>query len=110
MIDYQEVGNRIRYYRRKKSVTQEELAFEIQTSAAYVSNIERAIKKPSLAKLVQIAEALGISLEDIISSPPSLEKEAEQELERIFYLCSKSDKRRIVNNLFEIINILERSG
>ena len=55
MIDYSEVGKRIRYYRIKEGLTQEQLAFDIETSASYLSNIERGVKKPSLQKVSQIA-------------------------------------------------------
>lgn len=108
MLDYKEVGNRIRYYRHKQGITQEQLAFEIQTSAAYLSNIERATKKPSLQKLLQIAEVLGVTIEDLLS--PTLEEQESEELEQIFYLCSESDKKRIVKNLYEVINILENGS
>ena len=54
-IDYIVVGARIRKYRLERGITQEDLAFQINTSAAYISNIERGIKRPSLQKLVEIA-------------------------------------------------------
>ena len=110
MIDYKEVGRRIRYYRRKRGFTQEQLAFEINTSAAYLSNIERAIKKPSLQKLIKISEILEISVNDLVSPGHTLNEYEPGGLERIVNLCSESDKKRLVDNLFEIINILERSS
>ena len=36
MIDYIQIGKRIRYHRIQLGLTQESLAFEIHTSAAYV--------------------------------------------------------------------------
>ena len=66
MINYEDVGKRIRYYRQSLGMTQEQLAFDVETSAAYISNIERAIKKPSLQKLLQVAEALDVSIEDLL--------------------------------------------
>lgn len=57
-IDYKMVGNNIRKYRERNNLTQEELGFAIKTSAAYVSEMERAVKKPSLDKLADIAEIL----------------------------------------------------
>lgn len=66
MIDYYIVGSRIRQYRIEKNITQEELAFQVETSAAYISNIERGIKKPSLQKLSEIAEVLQVTINDCI--------------------------------------------
>ena len=110
MIDYKEVGRRIRYYRRRKGITQEQLAFEINTSAAYLSNIERAIKKPSLQKLILISEVLEITIEDLISLEQKSYEPDPGGLERIAKFCSNSDKKRLIDNLFEIISILERSS
>ena len=52
-INYHAVGNRIRAYRLDKGITQEELAFRVNTSSAYISNIENAKKRPSLSDLQQ---------------------------------------------------------
>lgn len=69
MINYEDVGKRIRYYRQSLGMTQEQLAFDVETSAAYISNIERAIKKPSSQKLLQVAEALDLLLFFLLDSP-----------------------------------------
>ena len=110
MIDYVEVGKRIRDYRIKNGITQEQLAFDIETSASYLSNIERAIKKPSLQKLAQIADVLGISVEDLISPPNGPPSDGLADLEKLVVLCSKSDRDRLLNNLYEIINILNQKS
>lgn len=69
MIDYIQVGNRIRHYRLLRGFTQEDLAFYVHSSPVYISNIERAVKKPSLEKLCAIAEALDITLNQLLTSP-----------------------------------------
>lgn len=65
-INYVTIGRMIRRYRLDKNITQEELAFRIGSSAAYISNIENGKKKPSLQKLLQISEALNVTANDII--------------------------------------------
>ena len=110
MVDYKEVGRRIRFYRRKKGFTQEQLAFEIQTSAAYLSNIERAIKKPSLQKLMQISETLEISIDDLVSPSPFPTHRDRDNLEEIITQCSAADKKHLLNSLFEIITIIKRNS
>ena len=106
MIDYLELGKRIRYYRIKKGFTQEQLAFDIETSASYLSNIERAVKKPSLQKVAQIAEILDISVEDLISPPHAPPGSDMADLEKLVILCPESDRDRLLKSLYEIINIL----
>lgn len=108
MIDYSEVGKRIRYYRIKKGFTQEQLAFDIETSASYLSNIERAVKKPSLQKVAQIAEILDVSVEDLISPTHAPPDNGLTDLEKLVVLCPKSDRDRLLNSLYEIINILQQ--
>ena len=68
-INYITVGKLIRYYRLKSRITQEELAFRIDSTAAYISNLETGKKKPSLDKLTQIAEVLGVTVNDFIYDP-----------------------------------------
>ena len=110
MIDYKEVGRRIRFFRRKRGITQEQLAFEVNTSAAYLSNIERAIKKPSLQKLMEISDVLKIPISDLFSPSQKRHEFDKNDLEMVVQMCSDSDRKRLIDNLFEIINILERSS
>ena len=58
-LDYKQIGKRIRRYRLARNITQEEMAFQVGTSAAYISNIEQGKKKASLKKLCEISEFLG---------------------------------------------------
>ena len=67
MLDYRHIGRTIRHYRQLRGLTQEELAFSINSSPVYISNIERAVKKPSLEKLYSISNALNITINQIIS-------------------------------------------
>ena len=66
MIDYVTVGMRIRYYRQRKGITQEQLAYTVNTSAAYISYIEHAKKKPSLEKIAQISKTLGVTIDELV--------------------------------------------
>ena len=109
MLDYKEIGERIRSYRKKNGYTQEQLAFTISTSTAYISYIERAIKKPSLQKLAQIAEVFGIPIDSLISAGQAETKvfhEGPPGLDRY----SSLEKKRLLKNLNELIHIIERSN
>jgi len=97
MINYSEVGKRIRYYRIKEGLTQEQLAFDIETSASFLSNIERGVKKPSLQKVAQIAEILGVTVEDLISPGHAPPDNSLANLEKLVILCSRADRDRLLN-------------
>lgn len=107
MIDYSEVGKRIKYYRQKRGLTQEQLAFDIHTSAAYISNIERSIKKPSLQKIILISEVLEISVDELIGSVQPKEQTAKK-VKNSSLVFSLEDKKTLTESLFTIIKILDR--
>lgn len=60
-VDYKELGKRIRLYRRKQNLTQEQLACMIDISKKQISNVERAYSAPTLQTFVRICNALGVS-------------------------------------------------
>ncbi|RKY30675.1 MAG: transcriptional regulator [Candidatus Omnitrophota bacterium] len=71
---YKMIGKRIREERKRKGLTQEDLAFKAGVSVNFIGQIERATKKPSIDTLEKISSALGIELknlfEDVEYSPP----------------------------------------
>ena len=61
---YKEIGLRIGYYRRKKGLTQAQLAELVDISPNYMGSIERGNKGKSYSidVLFKIADALGIEV------------------------------------------------
>jgi len=59
------IGSNIRTFRERLNISQEELAFKISSTRNYIGCIERAEKYPSIAFLLDIANALKVSLNDI---------------------------------------------
>lgn len=64
-IDYVAIGNRIKEIRTKKNWTQAKLAEKSGIEPSNISHIERAATKLSLPTLVNIANALGVTLDEI---------------------------------------------
>ena len=64
-IDYISIGNRIKEIRTTKGWTQAKLAEESGVEPSNISHIERAATKLSLPTLVNIANALGVTLDEI---------------------------------------------
>ncbi len=58
-------GLRIKELRKKKSLTQENLAFDIGVDRSYMGFIERGERNPTLAKIGKIAAALKVSLKEL---------------------------------------------
>ena len=65
-IDYYAIGKRIRSYRRERGLSQEVLSEQADVTPAHFSHIERGHTKPSLPTLVRIANALDISVDDLL--------------------------------------------
>ncbi|SKC36567.1 HTH-type transcriptional regulator immR [Acholeplasma oculi] len=57
---------KIKEYRKKVGMTQQELASKLEMSQNAVSLYERGVNDPSILTLVQIAEQLGITVDELI--------------------------------------------
>lgn len=58
-------GRRLRFVRRQRDLTQEELAEAIDVSVEFISNIERGINAPSFATLEKLATVLKASYSEL---------------------------------------------
>ena len=60
-INYFEILRKnLKKYRNENGYTQEQLSFEAEISADYISEIERGKKTPSLKRLFKIADVLKV--------------------------------------------------
>ena len=60
------IGERIKHFREAKDISQEELSAILDTSVRHISAIETGTRGISLSLLVDIANALDISSDDIL--------------------------------------------
>ncbi len=60
-----DIGKRIREFRKKKKITQEQLAEKLGLTPHYYSSMERGLYNIKLDTLVQIINILGCSADDI---------------------------------------------
>lgn len=66
-MDYYAIGQRIRALRKEKKLSQEQLAEKVWISTTHMSHIENGSTKLSLPVLVDLAAALGVSTNEILS-------------------------------------------
>ena len=66
MLNYYEIGQRIRKIRKARKLSQEELAEKIDISTTHMSHIETGNTKLSLPVLVDISLALDVSLDELV--------------------------------------------
>jgi transcriptional regulator with XRE-family HTH domain len=65
-IDYAAIGKRLKDLRRKKEVTQEQLAERADITPTYLSNIENAHSKASLPTFIKIANGLECGVDELL--------------------------------------------
>ena len=66
-INYDLIGMKIKHFRMKKGLSQEELGEIINTSNRHLSNVETGMKTPSLTLIIDIANALDITADDLLT-------------------------------------------
>ncbi len=97
------VGQRIRNYRQKANMTQEELAERAELHYTYVGQVERGEKNLTLGSLEKILDALNLSFSDFFEG---FEKRTKESIPSLCYdlICRKDikDQQRIYRILSEI--------
>ena len=65
-MNYFEIGQKIRKYRKEKGLSQEQLAEKVNISVTHMSHIETANTKLSLPVLVDIASVLQVQTDELL--------------------------------------------
>ncbi len=74
MVDYVELGKRIREARKALNLTQEEASERCDITSSYYGNLERGDKKMSVETLVKLSEGLGVSVDSLLYGDDSRER------------------------------------
>lgn len=83
-IELVTLGHRIRHHRTNNDMTLDELGARIGLAGSQLSLIENGKREPKLSHLQAIADAVGTSVNDLISGePPNRRAALEIELERV---------------------------
>lgn len=60
------LGKNIRALRKKKELTQEELAYKSELDYSYINQIENGKRNPSMEAVERIAKALGTKVQNLL--------------------------------------------
>jgi len=63
----QKFGARVRYFRKLKDISQEELAYRANLHRTYIGMVERAEKNITLMNIEKIAKALEVDLNALVT-------------------------------------------
>ena len=87
-LNYKIIGKRIKEIRSKQKLTQLELADIIEKSYSYISYIETGKKQLSLETLIDIANALRVTADELLSSNILYPHKVKDEFSTILEDCS----------------------
>lgn len=101
-MDNSTLGERVRNARKKLNLTQEQFGESIDVTSAYVGQIERNERTPSLRRLKEIAQKLEVSVEYLLMgtiSAAKIDEDLRQELEGV------NEKQKVL--IIEIIKLIK---
>lgn len=110
-VNYELLGDRIKHFREEKNVTQEVLSEKVGLSRENINRFESGSKRPSLDTVVNLANAIGISVDDLLVD--SLEhpiSTADSEIHRLLLDCNRIEEQILTRTVAELKKILYSLG
>lgn len=109
-IDYKKIGQRVKSARKEKGYTQEELASRIGISIPHMSHIETADSKVGLQTLVKVANALGITTNDLLyDNLDACVNTYDKDLKDLLDNCTQTQREQIYGLVKQLIEIIQNS-
>lgn len=101
------VGQRIRTYRQKTNMTQEELAEQAELHHTYIGQVERGEKNMTLSSLEKILDALNVSFSDFFEG---LEPRNRESIPSLCYeiICRREEKDQ--QRIYRILSEMDQLG
>jgi len=103
-VDYYQIGQRVRKYRKAQGLSQEELAARVGISVTHMSHIETGNTKLSLPVLVELAGALGVQSDDLLFDRGSERSRVLAELSDTLDRCT-AQQLRILTDIVKAAKI-----
>ncbi len=110
-INYLALGKRIAFFRSKSHLTQDDLADRLNMSRTFLARIETSSRHPSLETIVELANALGVSTDDLlVDSLTHSVSTADTEVHRLLLECNELETKILTRTLKELHAILYGLG
>ena len=100
-MNYYEIGQKIRKFRKAKGLSQEQLAEAVDISVTHLSHIETGNTKLSLPVLVELARILEVQTDDLLYEGKSFKEQSLRELSEILDACS-ADEIKIITDIVRV--------
>ena len=106
-LDYKALGKRIKIARINADMTQDRLSTILELSPSHMSNIETGTTRISLTALVNIANALGVSVDDLIyDSVVHARPQLERDIQQIVDSCDDYELRAVKEVTYSVVDAL----
>lgn len=110
-LDYKAIGKRIKIARIRADITQERLADLADLSPSHMSNIETGTTRVSLTTVVNIANALSVTVDDLLCDNVVRAKpQFENDIQILIDSCDDYEIRIVKDLLMAIISTLRRDS
>jgi len=108
-INYQLIGQRIKKCRNEQHIKQDDLAWNAEISASYLSSVENGKGKISLGAITRIANALNVSVDFLLFGDRVHVDNPYQKLHAIFHDCSETEQQIIMDTILGTAIATKRS-
>lgn len=98
------IGQRIKELRKRKGLSQEEVAEKADTSTNYLSRMERGTENPTLDMLIKLSDALTVELWELFDFKHNLNTKAlRNTLKTLTHEITDDDKLRTAIRIMRVI-------
>lgn len=97
-----EIGNRIKFYRKDRNLSQEQLAEMSDLHPSYIGQLERGIKTPSVDTIYKISKGLDVTMADFLKNIELLDT-GEDTYAIKSYLLIEQEEASDQKHIYEII-------
>ncbi len=109
-LDYKAIGKRIKIARIRADLTQEALADRVSLSPSHMSNIETGTTRVSLTTIVNLANALGVTVDDLLCDNLAQAKvPLERELQSLLEGCGAEELRLVTDVSRSVLEAVRRN-
>ena len=109
-LDYKAIGKRIKIARINAELTQEKLADLVDLSPSHMSNIETGTTKVSLVSIVKIANALSVTVDDLLcDNLQHCRVQFEKDIQQLLDSCNTYEIRMIKSLTLSVLTTLREN-
>jgi transcriptional regulator with XRE-family HTH domain len=89
------LGKNIAHFRREANLTQEQLAEKTDYSVDFISLVERGVNAPTVSRLEDIADAIGVEVWQLFYTDHRAQKKSPKSAARTSHAAANGPKRRL---------------